>query len=250
MKFSILIIYKYLAIDNSSIFGCFIIYYRIESKIQENQLGEEENKQIHISLFSIILGTYKTEWIIMVLYSVITELFVWINLFVIKFFIDWIKEDGSFVRGIMMALLFWVTMFFSIFFKIYYYMYGNKLAITINRGISLLLYQKILKLSQKSLVLASTGKLVTLVSGELQSLEKTFWYITYLIASPVALLACFIYFSYIYWEAGAIAFVWIWCMLAAFVWLALKNRMWRYMEGKFLQILFILLVTSLVILIV
>lgn len=109
------------------------------------------------------------------------------------------------------------------------------MAIKINRGISTLLYQKVMNLSQKSLAMASTGKLVTLVSAELQTLEKTFWYIAYLIASPVTQLASFIYFAFVYYEASAIAMVSLLLLMSSFVLLAVKTSRWRYLEGKLLK---------------
>jgi ABC-type multidrug transport system fused ATPase/permease subunit len=170
---------------------------------------------------------------VLLLISVVTEFFTWVNLFIIKFFIDWIENEGGFGEGFLVASVFCITMFFSIFLKIYYYMYANKLAIKINRGISTLLYQKILNLSQKSLAMASTGKLVTLVSAELQTLEKTFWYITYLIASPAMQIASFIYFAYDFHEGSAISFVSLLILMAGFILLALKTSRWRYLEGKY-----------------
>ena len=63
-----------------------------------------------------------------------------------------------------------------------------------------------MKLSQKSLALSSTGKLVTLVSSELQTIEKSFRLITYVLTSIVIFFIAFGIFAYYYKEAAAIAF--------------------------------------------
>ena len=61
-------------------------------------------------------------------------------------------------------------------------------------------------MSQKSLAVTSTGKLVTLVSGELQTIEKTFWYVPVSISTLLILLALFTYIAVFFAEASAIAF--------------------------------------------
>ena len=65
-----------------------------------------------------------------------------------------------------------------------------------------MVYQKILKLSQKSLATTASGKLTTLISGELQTIEKSLYCLTYLVVLPITLLAWFGYFGGIYYEVS------------------------------------------------
>ena len=80
------------------------------------------------------------------------------------------------------------------------------LAVRINRCVTSLLYQKVMRLSQKSLAVSSSGKLVTLISSELQTIEKSFWFITYVFTSIFIFFIAFGIFGYYYKEAAAIAF--------------------------------------------
>ena len=69
-------------------------------------------------------------------------------------------------------------------------------------GVSSILYQKILKLSQKSLATTASGKLTTLVSGELQTIEKSLHLIIDMMVLPITLLAWFGYFGAVYYEVS------------------------------------------------
>ena len=63
-----------------------------------------------------------------------------------------------------------------------------------------------MKLSQKSLAVSSTGKLVTLISSELQIVEKSFWYIPYIFTGIFIFGVAFWIFGYHFKEAAVIAF--------------------------------------------
>ena len=74
--------------------------------------------------------------------------------------------------------------------------------IFINIGVSSLVYQKILKLTQKSLATTASGKLTNLVSGELQAIEKSLYVLPYIAILPVTLFAWFGYFGAVYYEVS------------------------------------------------
>ena len=63
-----------------------------------------------------------------------------------------------------------------------------------------------MRLSQKSLAVSSTGKLVTLISSELQTIEKSFLFIPYAFTSLIIFCIAFGIFGYYYKEAAVIAF--------------------------------------------
>ena len=127
--------------------------------------------------------------------------------------IQWINDDTKDeAQGIWRSILFLTIIFLSITCKNMFVLYARLVAVGINKCVASVLYSKVLRLSQKSLALTSTGKLITLVSGELQTIEKTFWYIPLFI---VNFLIIFIFFGYIivfFLEAGAIAFAVLFCL--------------------------------------
>jgi ABC-type multidrug transport system fused ATPase/permease subunit len=128
--------------------------------------------------------------------------------------------------------VFVLNFFFSIILRIIYTFYANKQSIGVNRAISSLLFQKILKLPQRFVAKAGSGKLVSLVSGELQTLEKTLWYIPYILIAPLSNFACFAYFAVYFYEASAIAFFLQMVIVIIFVFLSVKATKLKYIESK------------------
>ena len=93
--------------------------------------------------------------------------------------IEWIRDDSeqSEAQGLWRATIFLTIVFIVIICRNMFMLYSRLVAVNINQCVASVLYSKVLRLSQKSLALTSTGKLITLVSGELQTIEKTFWYL-------------------------------------------------------------------------
>ena len=127
--------------------------------------------------------------------------------------IEWINDDNaSEIQGVWRSILFLIIIFVSIMCKNMFVLYSRLVAVDINKCVASVLYSKVLRLSQKSLALTSTGKLITLVSGELQTIEKTFWYIPLFIVNLLIIFICFGYIIVFFLEAGAIAFAVIFCL--------------------------------------
>ena len=93
---------------------------------------------------------------------------------------NWIENSDDLVSGLWRALLVILLSLVVVVAETRLVYCAKLLAVRINRCVSSLLYQKVMKLSQKSLAVSSTGKLVTLISSELQIVEKSFWYIPYI----------------------------------------------------------------------
>ena len=123
-----------------------------------------------------------------------------------QLFVDWIEDSDDLATGLWRAFLVILLSLIIVFAETKYVYSAKLLAVKINRCVTSLLYQKVMKLSQKSLALSSTGKLVTLVSSELQTIEKSFRLITYVLTSIVIFFIAFGIFAYYYKEAAAIAF--------------------------------------------
>lgn len=171
----------------------------------------------------------------MALLCLISELFLAGVFVIIGLFIHWLNTDKDELEGAILTFSFILVMFFSVLTLSIYQFYANILAVNTNRGISALLYQKMMKLSHIGLAKVSTGKLVSLVSGELQTLEKSMWYIPYMAVSPIINILCYVFFSLYYFEAAAIAFVFQLVVVIVFIIISLKVAGWRYLEGKSLK---------------
>ena len=88
-------------------------------------------------------------------------------------------------------------------------------------------------MSQKSLAVTSTGKLVTLISGELQAIEKTFYFLPSSLTIIISILGVFVYIGVFFEEASAISFGVLILMIATFVYLCLNLFKWIYNMGVY-----------------
>lgn len=75
------------------------------------------------------------------------------------------------------------------------------------KALTALLFKKILRFNQKSLAKATTGKIVTIVSGELQIIEQGLVLAPYIIVSPLVTIYAFVLISFEFKEAAALGFV-------------------------------------------
>ena len=158
-------------------------------QIEWNKVVENQKKkgEIKIDVYSIIKSVNKWSIIYCLLLCFLAELMIILYFFIVQFFVDWIFRNQSLWVGILSMLLFILFWGLSIFIRTIFKFEANILSMKINRGISSLLFQKITRMSQVSLAKASAGKLVTMVSAELQTMESSMWYILsmYTFASTV-----------------------------------------------------------------
>lgn len=122
----------------------------------------------------------------LILVGLVSEICQLLVFFISMFLVAWINSDRDKVEGALLCIAFIVNGFLTIWTRSIYQFNSNKLSININRGISTLLYTKLTRLSQKGLAMTTSGKLVSLVSGELQVLEKSMWFIPHLVIAPIA----------------------------------------------------------------
>lgn len=195
-------------------------------------MSKRQEKGQKVTLNSMIFAIYGCELLWATFLCFISETAVWVNLLLLKYFVDWIESGNDAWEGWMYAILFSVTIMIGNLSRTLYIFNISKTAMVVNRGVSSLLYQKITLLSQKSLALATSGKLMTLISSELQDFEKNMWGMSYVIIMPLSLIATFVYFAFLYYEASAIAFIATLLILVIIVALGMKSMSYRYNQGK------------------
>lgn len=119
------------------------------------------------------------------------------------YLIGYIKDDdGELQDGIMWVSIFSFLMFCSTLFKNHYIFAGSLIAVRMRKTLIASMYTKISKLSMKSLTQTNSGKLITIVSGDIQAIERPLGIAAILIASPIINL---IAYSVLWWTSGWIA---------------------------------------------
>ena len=86
--------------------------------------------------------------------------------------------------GMMLSGLFGACMFLQVILKNNYMIHGAMMAIRIRKCMVGAMYDKIINLSMKSLSETNSGKLITIVSGELAGLERPMCISGSMIAAP------------------------------------------------------------------
>ena len=178
--------------------------------------GERINKEL-ISYFILLM---------------ITDVLEIINLITTKYIIEWIQGLLSTTTGIIFVSTFILSLLIGFILRNYKFMYSFVIFTKINKGISALLFQKVWKLSQKSLSVVNSGKLISIVSGELQTIEETLQNMPFVISKPIMLLLIFGYLWIEFEEASALSLVSLILILAIFMMMVSRAANWKYLEGN------------------
>ena len=204
-----------------------------KSMIIVNHRDCQEDKTPKFSIMGVIWATFKLDIILMFILCALNEgliMGIYLNSILL---VHWIHNGEGEADGVWRCLVFLLNGFLSTLVKSYFMLHSKLLAVNVNKCVSTVLYNKVLKMSQKSLVVTSTGKLVTLVSGELQTIEKTFWYVPMFIINVFLLFILFGYIGVFFLEASLIAFGIVLIMIFILLIFAGCNMKWMYMAGTY-----------------
>ena len=156
-----------------------------------------------------------------------------LNLITVKYIIEWIQGLISTTTGMIFVSTFILSLLIGFILRNYKYMYSFVIFTKINKGISALLFQKVWKLSQKSLSVVNSGKLISIVSGELQTIEETLQNMPFVISKPIMLLLIFGYLWIEFEEASALSLASLILILAIFMMMMVSRvANWKYLEGN------------------
>ena len=119
----------------------------------------------------------------------------------------------------------------SAYWRNWYFFKTGELGVTIRKGLSLAIYNKILKFNESSKHKASAGKLVSIISGELQAIEKGMIMIPSLISSP-ALFIVVVALTGIYFKGAVVIGAILGLIVFTFQYIAARKiKTYKYLEG-------------------
>jgi len=151
---------------------------------------------------TILIKAFKKDILTSLALSSISDLTSILNLYLSSFLLSWLRdEDAPAYQGYIFAFILGFLMFIAGWTRNYYLFIANKTGLNIRKGLSGVIYRKILRFNQKSKASASSGKLVSIVSGELQLVERGLVIIPALVTAPFTLAFTFIMLSFIFKEA-------------------------------------------------
>ena len=107
--------------------------------------------------------------------------------------IDYLKDEVvPRYMGYVHAVIFSALMIASVICKNESQIIGFKNSVAIRKSLTAAMYTKISKLSMRSLTETNSGKLITIVSGDLQQVTQMMHLVSFLIAAPFVNLVAFI----------------------------------------------------------
>jgi ABC-type transport system involved in cytochrome bd biosynthesis fused ATPase/permease subunit len=147
--------------------------------------------------------------------------YTFIMMFIIKFLQ---KTDGTLQEGVSLLAGYGVMLFSFPFLKNYSFFHAMRLAVIVRKTLISTMYEKISSLSIKSITQTNSGKLVTIVSGDIQSIERALAVVPPVFAAPFTNLVVYIIIGYTSsWENSLICFA-MWILIMILQWLAAKRQ--------------------------
>ena len=164
----------------------------------------------------------------------VTEITNVLNIFSTTFFIEWIRDDSADdYLGYIIAISIATLLIGSILVRHHFFYQGMILGLNIRKSISGIIFKKVLRFSNKSLSENNAGKIITIVSGELQVLEHGITMTPYVIIGPITTILAFILIAINFREAAAIGFIGYLLLVFLKLLLSKATLKWKYRESLF-----------------
>jgi ABC-type multidrug transport system fused ATPase/permease subunit len=112
------------------------------------------------------------------------------------YLIKYLKDpEAPYTDGIWLICVYSASITVATLFRNYYIFLGYAIAIRMRKAIVSSMYDKVGKLSTKSLTETNSGKLITIISGDVFNVERAICIMPILLACPIVTLLCLFYIS-------------------------------------------------------
>lgn len=114
------------------------------------------------------------------------------SLFMIKLLAEYLEEEGHDIeKAVILVSVFTGSILLGTLFKNFYIYYGYTMALEFRKLLVAAMYDKVGKLSMRSLTETNSGKLIALVSSDIFTLERPLSMAPFVFVAPVMNLACY-----------------------------------------------------------
>jgi ABC-type multidrug transport system fused ATPase/permease subunit len=163
-----------------------------------------------------IWATLYKDYLLAVLSALIAEGITVSYVYFLFYLISYLKDpDAPYTDGIWLICVYSAAVALSTVFRNYYIFLGYVIAIKMRKAIVSSMYDKVGKLSTKSLTETNSGKLITIISGDVFNVERAICMLPLLPASPLVTLLCLFYIAWgssIEYAAITLA-IWVGCLV-------------------------------------
>ena len=121
-------------------------------------------------------------------------------------------------EGLKMIFIFIAAQFLGQVFRNRYILEGFVTAVRVRRVLVSALYNKVVRLSVKSMTETSSGKLISLISADLFQIERGLSFVAVVVASPIINIAAYIVLGFMigWWYTFVVVGCWILLMIAQY----------------------------------
>jgi len=131
----------------------------------------------------------------------------------IRYLADYLTKPGNDIKeGSVLVALFSVSLLMGSVLRNLYIYFGYVMSLEARKMLIAAMFDKVSKLSMRSLTETDSGKLIILVSSDIFQMERPFAMVPFGLAAPFINLACY---AVIWWVAGwpyAIAIFGLWIL--------------------------------------
>ena len=130
------------------------------------------------------------------------------------------KPDGTIEEGVILLVIYGFLLFLSPFSRNQYFLLSQKASIGFRKTIITTVYDKISRISMQSINKTNSGKMVTIISSDIQSVERSLGMVAITITTPITNLVVYIIIGEIStYEYSAIVFG-VWMIMMFGQWLS------------------------------
>jgi ABC-type bacteriocin/lantibiotic exporter with double-glycine peptidase domain len=208
------------------------ITLKLEANLDKMKEGKETFSYEN-SMLKLVLKTFKKQICIVIIWGLLAELIGVSTLFYSSYFVKWLRDDGEKYLGYIYGLSFVILVYVMQLFRVNYFLKANILGINIRKAISGIMYKKALRLNQKSKAISSTGKIVTIISGELQMIDWGIQMAPYIVIGPISTMLAFALIAINFKEGSAIGLLVFILIIISQILLSKITQKWKYKEGVF-----------------
>lgn len=164
----------------------------------------------------------------------LSDVSILVNLYLTIYFINWLADPTAEKGlGYMYATILVLIQLITSLSRNYYDFLASYLGLAIKKGLSGVIFKKILRFSEKSRHKATSGKLVSIISGELQTIERGLIMLPFIITSPLVFIVLCILIA-IYFKEAVIFGVILALLIFAFEYFAARKiNTYKYQEGTY-----------------
>ena len=165
---------------------------------QKSHPGQKATEEFYGFTLSAIRHTFGCQFVTVAVLALFAEFFALMATFMIRYLAQYLMDDEAEPNDAVIYLsIFGVCVLMSVTIRNFYIYYGYFMSLEIRKVLIAAMYDKVAALSMRSLTETNSGKLITLVSSDIFTLERPLSMAPFGLAAPIINLYCYMLIWYV-----------------------------------------------------